>query len=130
MKTVNRTIKFRAWDIQGKKMRQTHNIFIDSFHGEPYWQFGFDRPEIMNDIVLMQFTGLKDRNGKEIYEGDFIGVDKLLWRVSFGTSESGELGWLQNYKIIKSTDDIGGRYEVVGNIYENPELSVYCYENM
>ena len=83
------------------------------------------------DAVLMQFTGLKDKNGKEIYEGDVMQDKNVLMK---GVDEFGEMvfkdGKFQlkihmvgkdgyNYfDLINCWDD----FEIIGNIYENPEL--------
>ena len=67
---------------------------------------------------LMQFTGLKDKNGKEIYEGDIFKKSNYFYQVVF---EDGMFGvWTKNYgwKVLTKFKFI----EVIGNIYENPEL--------
>lgn len=82
------------------------------------------------NFILMQSTGLKDKNGKEIFEGDVVVMDG--WRrqvVTFGTQEVEEdFGSVRIYRGFNLY--LGGGYpnavmstfEVVGNIYENPEL--------
>lgn len=113
-----REIKFRAWDRRHNEM-----ILIDDF----YW---FEENQVHSqdeacgttgDFVLMQYTGLKDKNGVEIYEGDIVrAIDVIssvewvndgFWEIAApGTAESTLLG---NHI---------GVIEVIGNIYENPEL--------
>lgn len=78
-----------------------------------------------------QYTGLKDKNGKEIYEGDiltyderirgfvkYIGCSFIIEWVGIDTY-SDLLGW-DNWRSGKTSD--GSKYEVIGNIYQNPEL--------
>jgi uncharacterized phage protein (TIGR01671 family) len=83
--------------------------------------------------ILLQFTGLKDKNGKEIYEGDIIEYDRKLFEVKWGehttngTEYSGYLGWyrnpISNYSFdVENLGVDGSEYEVIGNIYETPEL--------
>lgn len=83
-----------------------------------------------DEVVLMQSTGLKDKNGVEIFEGDVAVMDG--WRrqvVTFGTQEvEEEFGSVRIYRGFNLY--LGGGYpnavmstfEVIGNIYENPEL--------
>lgn len=107
-------IKFRAWD--GNKM------YLLSF--EEIIQRGHvNYPEILEGNI-MQFTGLKDKNGKEIYEGDII--TSSVWE-----GEKFLISWDEincqfamdvigkDYSETLHSDDIN---EVIGNIYENREL--------
>jgi len=97
-----REIKFRAWT--GEKMRRCA-VSID---GKATMDFG------PSNAPLMQFTGLYDRNGKEIYEGDVVtsqgGVRDIRFiNGAFVLSE--EFGMFYGYEV-----------EIIGNIYDNPKL--------
>jgi len=101
-----REIKFRAWDKEEKQFTAMSLEGIFAFYDEG----NGDRLE------LMQYTGLKDKNGKEIYEGDIIS------RIGCGLSKVVE--WRETKKY--AGFNIGNEYkygiEVIGNIYSNPEL--------
>jgi hypothetical protein len=107
-----RTIKFRAWDKNNLRMLEHEQLLKSS----PYYQSPFTR----DDIELMQFTGLLDKNGREIYEGDIIKHPVCeLGRVIFFQPYAGFFvearGLLYNL-------NTSGDYEVIGNQFENPEL--------
>lgn len=131
-----RPIKFRAWD--GARMLDSH----DGFHeGVDVLSQVF---ECMRETgyTLMQFTGLLDRNGVEIYEGDFIsdGFGSLyVVEFSYGcfghrkvaeqrVIDHGAPQGTQTWKWVMDAGDFSsfhkhvGPWKVVGNIYENPEL--------
>jgi len=114
-----REIKFRVWN---------NNKMIRSAHLSEDFCFMVTKQGEFVDCVLMQYTGLKDKNGKEIYEGDIVhvtdffhgdakvykGVVKFVggyYRIEGQDIRNAPLGW------IISSDDL----EVIGNIYENPE---------
>ncbi len=117
-----REIKFRLWDNVGKEMR-----FVNQIHfrgGLPYKvRCGVDFVCEGMDILLMQHTGLKDKNGVEIYEGDVL---KHTW--DFGTGEvpvKTLIQWdvrISGWSFFSSSGFDSTKTEIIGNIYENPEL--------
>ena len=125
-------IKFRAWDMNNMFFIEYINFPIKYIRGST--ESG-EQCILSKNAILMQYTGLKDKNNKEIYEGDIIrGVwyfHHILYEnavVERDTFVIGEYGikadtWIVNKKNLQriplhSLSDI----EVVGNIYENPAL--------
>lgn len=126
-----REIKFRVWNLLDARMIN----WVDIFH-LPAWEIFPGTPE-QRPFNVMQYTGLKDKNGKEIYEGDILEFranpfnrKRDLFQVVF--KDGGFRDEWNNYIGQYLPPDIrnkqGGRVrlneacEVVGNIYENPEL--------
>ena len=122
--------KFRAWMKSLKWMCDVTNISFDSKLVDICQQGDTERcTEISvefdeNEIELMQSTGLKDKNGKEIFEGDVLGTkDGLLNGVVEYRSDLGM--WtnsLISYNNFERLCNVAGSREIIGNIYENPEL--------
>lgn len=117
---MKREIKFRVWDKDDKKMINIGRIDIADgscrhyiFEGEFY--------DYWNDVELMQYTGLKDKNGKEIYEGDIVRYFKdELGIVKFVTGSF----IIEGNTCYESFLELGGKLEVIGNIYEQFEIIV------
>ena len=132
---MKREIKFRAWNPASKEMGKPFDLSTMIRLSEKIGNAGINTKKRFDDYILMQFTGLTDTNEVEIYEGDIIkvdgnpiGVDDEFIEIKF--SEGGfvveadfdeydmtTIGWAINIWDIESR-----KVEVIGNIYENPEL--------
>lgn len=122
-----REIKFRAWHKEKKYM-----IIILDNTKQKNWFF----PSLSQKYEIMQYTGLNDKNGKEIYEGDILYWTDKSELSDETLSEKAEvfwnkelLRWSVKIKIFNKTHisdlsdyDNQEEIEVIGNIYENPDL--------
>jgi len=119
-----REIKYRAWD---ESDEQFISGFVVTENGDVYVN---DDPEMrLVDAILMQYTGLKDKNGFEIYEGDIVKHDDFSvgFVVSDQPKRNSIIKWDKNNgRYYAEGMVITGGYirngKVVGNIYENLEL--------
>ena len=132
---MSREIKFRAWLKEEKKMVNVETIdfsekSIQHLEKNEIIDAYLLRTTFLEDIDLMQYTGLKDKNGKEIYEGDILkynfpydGRLKHISLVKFVETEA-SFGIKDIYgnEIPLYRITANNYFEVVGNIYENPEL--------
>ena len=112
---MNREIKFRVWN--GIKVCKV--ISID-FNYDFYEDGHSHIHDITNETTFLQYTGLKDKNGVEIYERDIVTSDYGLGNNNLNIDcEIVEWEDFYNYK---ANGMISENIEVIGNIYENPEL--------
>lgn len=125
-----RQIKFRAWDKKENKMY--HNVgVVGSFIILEHEQSGYDFYEIdlnlydnmTDDYHIMQYTGLRDRNGIEIYEGDIVIGLRRIYDDYFHekvTYLNGcyMFGGFNAHEYFNKHQQI----EVIGNVYDNPDL--------
>ena len=129
-----REIRFRIWDDKRKEWVHDTEHAVNLLGETIIMGEILRRPddkfvtlEEMNDLVVMQYTGLKDKNGKEIYEDDIIcdghslkarvvwDAEWAAWGTLYGPNPAG-------YTRGRHIDESWATYEVIGNIYENPEL--------
>jgi uncharacterized phage protein (TIGR01671 family) len=153
---MNREIRFRAWDESNKVMHFDFQFIKSGNDGNDWIIFTsdnqtlswdkikndgtihpFNNPYFQQQLHISQFTGLKDKNGKEIYESDIL---KISW------SEWSTRGYLQSSDMTNEYEEIvtvkykapnfcfflkngkqtnlrnSATVEVIGNIYENPNL--------
>ena len=126
-----REIKFRAWDT---KIMSYDGFSIEAV-GRAYWVGDFmeEMGELGDSCTLMQYTGLKDKNGKEIYEGDILAMPEISkevywiveWTALRGFMHDGEdmpVGFTIKSNIPQHIHPDVINLEIIGNIYENPEL--------
>lgn len=125
-----REIKFRAWDSKEKCMVQQFEI-AQYAYGQRYpskklrvttqWTYYEEAPE----LVLMQYTGMTDKNGTDIYESDRLAIVGRPSKTGTVTWYNGHLyvqgddGWVDDF--MSAAEGDGSDYEVVGNIYEMPK---------
>ena len=135
--------KFRAWDKLRKRISVVDRMYFDTEgvqlrdDGGLYWRH-------FREVILMQLTGLKDKNGKEIFEGDILEIQGIRMVVKFGNYRYIEILKRKDHALGTVYDGLGfyiecinaadpdriGPFEpetlkesvVIGNIYENAEM--------
>jgi len=119
---MNREFEFRAWLTKYNKMV---NIYSWNIWQEYFMCSEYDSEFYLDETPIMQYTGLKDKNNKEIYEGDilFESFGEKYYKVVFenGSFKAEFKGDFEEYSF-DLIDVVEQGCEVVGNIYENAEL--------
>lgn len=117
--------KFRAWDKETKTMNGMAEIYRNRNQE-------IELHPRDDEIILMQSTGLHDKNGKEIFEGDVIAieVDDTGMPINARVFQNSKIGVLmfhvfednEDVPMVELLEDNSVAFEIIGNIYENPEL--------
>jgi len=122
---MSREIKFRAWDSLSEVMIDWFTMTQTAYNREASCPLMYDIFTGRHDVELMQYTGLKDKKGVEIYEGDIVARStegSYPYEVVYCLSDT-QAGWKKQRN--ENLTDIGLDHyglEVIGNIYESPEL--------
>ena len=125
--------KFRAWDKVFKEMVQVNALVLDEQVVKVTYKNGNVAKEDMKEYELMQSTGLKDKNGKEIFEGDILTDGHTLGVLQnhqalgfYMVDEKGKESFLSDTVDTEGFEEakefMENSIEILGNIYENPEL--------
>ena len=124
---MNREIKFRVWDRKIKCWVNNDDLlFLQSSNGNfECYRHKLDSPD---DYIVQQYTGIKDFQGKEIYEGDIVEMDNSLMVIEY--SEEFGAFVAEVYKVDEEETEQSYHYyadeyrycKVIGNIFENKEL--------
>ena len=128
---MNREIKFRAWDKYKKVFipNEVWAVVTTDFNAFGIilidWE-NYKEGEYFysNSQVLSQYTGLKDKNGKEIYEGDICSVDggENIYEIIFYMGGFMVAVLPRKIRIYHIGNSLFNNIEIIGNIHENPEL--------
>ena len=124
--------RYRAWDNWRERMSVVDRIYIDTKGVRLYDDFG-EYWRDFNDVKLMQSTGLKDKNGMEIFEGDIVTDGEFTRTIknhqTLGFYMLDEEGIERFFSDSASLEDfeedakiVSEILEIIGNVYENPEL--------
>ena len=143
---MKRVLKFRAWNKTTKEMLTPADL---EYHGIVIFPKGNIRQlhqgkdfigttNFEDELVLLQFTGLKDKNGKEIYEGDIVNNEDYPFQDDGVQGYYGIIEWFEedlcwSVSVICVNKNLNGvavgcglnehkNWEIIGNVWENPNL--------
>jgi len=125
-------VRFRVWDIKNKSWMSMCNVVMALTGKEFYWNFGYESLKDIpfKEIKISQYTNVKDKNGKDIYEGDIVICSMIYCKTKI---EHRGIVVFEKGSFIVGSDTMVDKYitfielfnewdvEIVGNIYERGE---------
>lgn len=122
--------RFRAWDVEFKELVRVDALVLDEQVIKATYNNGNVVKDDLKNYVLMQSTGLMEKNGKEIFEGDILSIetDEENVRVEVSWDSKHALFVFESKKYNEKEalgelfEDNSYPFKIIGNIYENPEL--------
>lgn len=125
-------LKYRMWNKITSKLHRVDGLYFDNKEVQYIDEVGILRFIKFENSILMQSTGLHDKNGKEIFEGDVIAieVDDTGTPINARVFQNSKIGVLmfhvfednEDVPMVELLEDNSVAFEIIGNIYENPEL--------
>ena len=128
--------RFRAWDVEFKELVRVDALVLDEQVIKATYNNGNVVKDDLKNYVLMQSTGLMEKNGKEIFEGDILSIetDEENVRVEVSWDSKHALFVFESKKYNEKEalgelfEDNSYPFKIIGNIYENPELVEVAHE--
>lgn len=122
--------RYRAWDVEFKEMVRVDALILDEQVIKATYKNGNVVKEDIKNYKLMQSTGLTDKNGKEVFEGDILSVetDEENVKVSVFWDDKHALFMFESKKynetevLAELFEDNAYSFEIIGNVHANPEL--------
>ena len=122
--------KYRMWNEIISRFHSVDGLYFDREVAQYKDEVGVSRLIKFQNAILMQSTGLYDKNGKEIFEGDILGVDtdeeivnlNIYWDSKHALFMFESKKYNEKDLLAELVEDNTYPFEIIGNIYENPEL--------
>ena len=122
--------KYRIWNEIISRLHSVDGLYFDREVAQYKDEVGVSRLIKFQNAILMQSTGLYDKNGKEIFEGDILGVDtdeeivnlNIYWDSKHALFMFESKKYNEKDLLAELVEDNTYPFEIIGNIYENPEL--------
>lgn len=118
-------VKFRAWDKEDKRMKEVFNIDFHRFTAIVGFRLSEPKSFLSDDpLIIMQHTGLKDKHGVEIFEGDVVKTKYGEHGRHIGVVKYGGAKFYSNgvKQYLSWYEDLNGVFEIIGNQFEHPHL--------